>query len=266
MLKKYGLHLLLIVPFCFCAASIYSQGSDSAWLTQALIRSSMKWEKFQTPHFSIFIDSGTAASKIDHIKNELENQRAGIRLFLDRKDFAGAANIIVTDTKEKIKKILGFEVQGFAMPEHRSVVFLHNDIYRLAAKHELTHYYAYLTWGAPADNWFSEGLAVFLDERWSGYPVDSVAKNIKSLGRMYPMSTLVKKFHSLNAMITYPQIGSFTGFLLGKYGKEKLKQLWAKGFKKTEDVFGKPLRVLEQEWLSFLDAMPSVDINYARFL
>jgi len=90
----------------------------------------------------------------------------------------------------------------------------------------LTHYYSYKIWGKFTDNFLSEGLSVFYENKWNGHQVDSLTKHIKDNSRLYNISSLIKNFYALNPMIAYPQIGSFTGFLIQEYGQQKLKSIW----------------------------------------
>lgn len=253
------LYLLLTGLFLFTN----SFGQTDRFLKQLAIT----WKQYATGHFNVYVEEGKYADQhIEVVKQELENQRSGIVDFLENKSFTDTAHIIITDTKEKIKKILGFEAQGFAIPEHNTIVFLYSADYSLAAKHELTHYYAFHIWGRPADNWFSEGLAVYNDNKWSGYQIDSLAKHLKDNKKLYPLPVLSKKFHALNAMIAYPQIGSFTAFLLLSYGKPKLRELWTKGFGQIKKIYGRSLKELEKDWLNSLDHLQAVNIDYSHHL
>ncbi len=67
-------------------------------------------------------------------------------------------------------------------------------------------------------------------------------------------------------MIAYPQIGSFVNYLLSRYGKEKLKELWGSGLTDIKSIYQKSLKALEAEWLGFLDTIQPIDIDYARHL
>jgi len=251
--------LLLIGIFLFTTGF----GQTDRFLKQLTI----SWKQYPANHFNIYVEEERYADQhIELVKQELENQRTGIIDFLENKNFTDTAHIIIVDTREKIKKILGFEAQGFAIPENNTVVFLYSQDYSLATKHELTHYYAFHIWGRPADNWFSEGLAVYNDNKWSGYQIDSLSKHLKDNKKLYPLSVLSRKFHSLNAMIAYPQIGSFTGYLLLSYGKPKLRELWTKGFGEIKKIYGKSLKDLEKDWLNSLDHLLSVNIDYSNHL
>ncbi len=258
------LTILLITSFCFTA--VFSQKKNEK-LDGFLNQSGITWKQYQTAHYNFFVEAhGYADNNIHFIKNNFEAERNNIISFFEAQKFTDTANIIIVDTKEKVKTILGFEVQGFAIPENNIVIFLHSKDYSLAAKHELTHYYSFHIWGKPADNWFSEGLAVYSDKKWSGYQIDSLAKHLKDNNKLFKMSILSKKFHSLDPMITYPQIGSFTGFLLAEYGKAKMKELWIKGFKEIKSVYGKSQKKLEEAWLYSLNSIHSENIDYSSHL
>lgn len=256
--------LLLILLFFFIPG--FSQQRNEK-LNLILQQSKTGWKQYQSDHFKFFVkETLYADQQIDSVKDKLERERIHIIDFLEQQSFTDTANIIIVDTKEKIKNLLGFEVQGFAIPENNMVIFLYSKDYSLAARHELTHYYLFHTWGRPADNWFSEGLAVYNDQKWSGYQVDSLCKHLKDNSKLLKMATLSKKFHALNAMIAYPQIGSFTGFLLSAYGKPKVKELWNRGFGEIKAIYGKSLKELEKEWLQHLDSMQPNTIDYSRHL
>lgn len=255
------MRLLLLLAGAFFITNSF--GQTDRFLKQLPIT----WKQYATDHFTLYVEEGGYPDQhIDLVKQDLEDQRSRIMDFLENNHVTGTANIIIVDTREKIKKILGFEAQGFAIPENNTVVFLYSQDYSLATKHELTHYYAFHSWGRPSDNWFSEGLAVYNDNKWSGYQIDSLAKHLKDNQKLYPLSVLSKKFHSLNAMIAYPQIGSFTGFLLLSYGKPTLRELWTKGFGEIKKIYGKSLKELEKDWLNSLDLLQAVNIDYSNHL
>lgn len=254
----------------FLVASLFSTAFaqvKNERLEGILKQSKLTWKQYQTVHFNLFVEQDQYADHtIDFVKNKLASERNEIINFLDDQNFIDTANIVIVDTKEKVKRILGFEAQGFAIPENDIIVFLYSPDYSLAARHELTHYYAFHAWGKPADNWFSEGLAVYNDNRWSGYQIDSLAKHLKDADKLFRLSSFSKQFYSLDPMIAYPQIGSFTGFLLKKYGKSKLKQLWIGGFRQIKKIYGKSQKELEQQWLTDLDNIRNNIIDYNRHL
>jgi hypothetical protein len=258
-------HILVLVTL-FLSATVSSQ-TDNKRLGSILTQSKIIWKKYQTNHFNFFVEENLYPDQnIDDIKNDFEVARNNIISFLGNENFVDTANLIIVDTKEKIVNTLGFEVQGFAIPESGIVIFLNSKNYSLAIKHELTHYYSFHIWGRSTDNWFSEGLAVCYDNKWNGYQVDSLTKHLKDNNRLFKISTLAKQFYSLDPMIAYPQIGSFTSFLLSKYGKEKMKKLWIRGFKDTKAIYGKSQKKLEGEWLKDLDKFQNDKIDYNSHL
>lgn len=227
----------------------------------------ISWKTHKTNNFVFFVEENYYAEKhIEQIKNEFDSTRKLSINFLGDSIFFDTASIIIVDTKEKIGHLLGFEVQGFAIPESSIVVFLHSPTYSLKIRHELAHYYAFKIWGRPYDNWFSEGLAVYFDNKWSGYQVDSLSKHLKDNNRLLKLTSFARSFYSLDPMIAYPQIGSFFGFLLSKYGLANLKEIWRRGMRAIKEVYNKTLKELELEWLIYLDDFQNDVIDYSRHL
>jgi hypothetical protein len=260
------MRLILLFAISLLSVSVFSQADNKA-LNDILTKSKLAWKKYQTKHFNFIVEEDQYPDQhIDHIKNDFELKRKDIIGFLENEMFSDTANIIIVDTKEKVAAILGFEVQGFAIPENNIAIFLYNKTYSLATKHELAHYYAFHIWGRPADNWFSEGLAVYYDNKWNGHQVDSLTKHLKDNNKLFAISTLSKKFYSLDPMIAYPQIGSFTSFLISRYGKTKMKELWIRGFKDIKLIYEISRKELEDEWLKDLDKIANVNIDYNNYL
>ncbi len=255
--------ILLSISLLF-SSTVFSQSKQEK-LDSFLKQLNVSWKKHNTDHFTFYVERDCFADNhIEQIQYDFELIRNQIIYFLGDSNFIDTASIIIVDTKEKIKSILGFEAQGFAIPESDIAIFLNSKNYPIATKHELTHYYAFKIWGRPYDNWLSEGLAVYYDNRWNGHPIDSLSKHLKDNKKLYSISSLIKSFYSLNPMIAYPEIGSFTSFLLSEYGSLNFKELWLKGFNKIQLIYKKKLKELENEWLKYLDRFKNENIDYSR--
>jgi hypothetical protein len=259
------MRIILLYILSLLSVSAFSQGGNNR-LNDILTKSQLAWKKYQSDHFVFYIEDGLYADQhIDTVRKDFELKRKNIISFLGNEAFSDTASIVIVDTKEKMTRLLGFEAQGFAIPENDMAVFLYSKDYSLASKHELAHYYAFHIWGRPANNWFSEGLAVYYDNKWNGYQVDTLARRLKDNDKLFPMATLARSFYSLDPMIAYPQIGSFTGFLFSTYGKAKLEELWSRGFSNIKTIYGRSLKELEVDWLNNLDKIANVHIdNSAR--
>lgn len=128
--------------------------------------------------------------------------------------------------------------------------------------HEVTHIIA-----KHSDNrFFSEGLAVYFQQRFGedrgfpdfGVPLDDLVNSYIESQQFIPLSNLKYNNDIFRAVgthkrkIAYVEAGSFFGFLLEKYGKQKLSTLhnsWSLNYKK---VYGKIIKELEAEWKDFI--------------
>lgn len=255
----------MLIFLCPIASSAQQNNEK---VTQLLAQPDIKWKQYHSGHFRYFVEGGRYADdRIDSIKCELEEYRSALLPFFQRNDsLAFKTDIIIYHSEDQIKRALGFVVQGFAISEYKVLVFVHNERYKLAARHELAHYYAFHLWGKGADNGFSEGIAVYLDKTWSSHPIDQLSKHLKNEKRLIRIPNLLKDFFKFDAMIAYPQIGSFTAFLLDRYGKEKLYQIWQQGFKDAKKIYGCNLVKLEEQWLVWLDQWNADHIDYSRHI
>jgi hypothetical protein len=122
-----------------------------------------------------------------------------------------------------------------------------------ALLHEIVHVYA------PNGNRFlAEGLAVYAHQKLAGNrafpnfgrPIDTEARGwvsrIDSLDRLDAVRTPTPLGTILNEQGAYFLAGSFVGFLIERYGTEDFRRLYENG--SYEAAYGKPLRVLEDEW------------------
>jgi hypothetical protein len=125
--------------------------------------------------------------------------------------------------------------------------------------HEIVHIYA------PNGNRFlAEGLAVYLHATLAGNPAfPNLGGNLRPLASRHlseldslkilngvrtprPLSTV------MHEKAAYILAGSFVGFLIERYGLPMFRSLYVCG--NYEDVYGKPLETLEQEWRLDLQA------------
>src|SRR5207302_9005159 len=109
---------------------------------------------------------------------------------------------------------------------------------------------------------FNEGIAVWLQRTYGGIPID--AKALRLIGKPGPslLPLLSPKFFfaDANAYSCYVLAGSFTGFLIRRYGVEAYRKF----FRKTDalnfqgyfrKVFGVTFTKAEWRWRSELQTM-----------
>lgn len=128
--------------------------------------------------------------------------------------------------------------------------------------HEVTHIVA-----KHSDNrFFSEGLAVCFQQRFGedrgfpdfGGPLHILANSYIESQQFIPLSNLKYNNDIFRAVgthkrkIAYVEAGSFFGFLLEKYGEQKLSTLHNSWFLNYKNVYGKSIKELEAEWKDFI--------------
>lgn len=168
---------------------------------------------------------------------------------LVREDDCGLHGVAYTDARQ---------VQVFTCPSIDST----RAIAILA--HEFVHQLEQDRYGQAhlsADLMLAEGTATWgAGEYWlSGQPdFRAFVRQQRASGVLYPLATDYNGLGigAMNAL--YYQWASFVEFLIGTYGRAKFDQLYVtgKGGVSSSDyqgVYGKPLDVLEHEWLAWLD-------------
>jgi hypothetical protein len=122
-----------------------------------------------------------------------------------------------------------------------------------ALLHEIVHIYA------PNTNRFlAEGLAVYLHTKLAGNPafpdfgedLRSLAvrglSGVESLDALNGVRTPRPLGTVMEEQIAYILAGSFVGFVIERYGLASFRSMYEMG--NYEQVYGKSLRTLEQEW------------------
>jgi hypothetical protein len=125
--------------------------------------------------------------------------------------------------------------------------------------HEVTHVIA----RHGHNSFFSEGLAVYFQERFGENPVfPNFSLPINDLIRMsknqlIPITRLMndneifKQVETQQRKMAYLTAGSFTSFLVEKHGEQKLADLNNSETLNYEKVYGKTIDELETEWKSY---------------
>src|SRR5207253_2889153 len=126
-----------------------------------------------------------------------------------------------------MREVLGSAACGFAMPPGNAIVLAADAGLEEVIRHELVHLFA-ARWSAHARPLFNEGIAVWLQRTYGGIPID--AKALRLIGKPGPslLPLLSPKFFfaDANAYSCYVLAGSFTGFLIRRYGVEAYRKFF----------------------------------------
>lgn len=165
----------------------------------------------------------------------------------------------IVDSPENVRKLTSQKTNGIAYPSSQTVVVFHQQNSSAVSEHELYHVISIDSWGKSAD-WLQEGTAVDADKIWWNYPLHNLCNYLKSKNLLIPIPNLIKSFRKENTMISYPQMGSFTQYLIKKYGLSNLKELWK--IQNFNMVYNKSIEELEKEWLLEISKYSATNIVY----
>jgi hypothetical protein len=142
---------------------------------------------------------------------------------------------------------------GFALIEQNAAVIGAYEHDQELIRHELTHLFA-ARWSRQAPALLSEGLAVWLQNRWGDQPIDVLARCLDRRHR--PLSDLLSRqyfFDPPHRWECYLLAGSFTGYLIQRFGWDKYRRFYrratARNFvRQFRAVFGREFADEEQAW------------------
>jgi len=126
--------------------------------------------------------------------------------------------------------------------------------------HEVTHLIA----KHKNNSFFSEGLAVYFQERFGGFhgfpnfsvPLDDLVKNheneLMHIAKLKNDNNIFRQVGTERRRIAYIEAGSFFNFLVVKYGEKKLSDLHNSESLNYKTVYGKNIKELEVEWKNYV--------------
>ena len=130
--------------------------------------------------------------------------------------------------------------------------------------HEVTHIIA----KHENNSFFSEGLAVYFQERFGKYhgfpnfsvPLDDLVRNYEDqlmyITKLKNDNEIFRQVGTERRRIAYIEAGSFFNFLVVKYGEQKLADLHNSRTINYKKVYGKEIKELEVEWKSYVFGEP----------
>ena len=132
----------------------------------------------------------------------------------------------------------------------KSAVIIH-EVTHIIAKHE-------------NNSFFSEGLAVYFQERFGGFdgfpnysvPLDYLVRNHKEqllqITKLKNDNRIFEQLETEQRRIAYIEAGSFINFLVVRYGEQKLAELHNSKSLNYKEVYGVEIQKLEAEWKNYV--------------
>jgi hypothetical protein len=162
--------------------------------------------------------------------------------------------VYLFDHTDRVGRIFGPQYGGFALWDLNAIVVAPNAPWAEFVRHELGHLFAG-RWSKLAPPLLQEGLAVWLEgNRW-GRPLDDAARDVlgwKDVG----LTKLLDRgwfFTPKNMEASYTLAGSFTAFLVRRFGWETYGRLYRRCdgrlfAAKFKECFGLSLEDAHWEW------------------
>lgn len=153
-------------------------------------------------------------------------------------------------------------LRGYSFSRHRYFqVVVDNDIASAAQRyivaHELTHLFAWNTFGVPSSVLLSEGLAVYAGMDFVGdelLPLHDFCAAYSQAGALPHVSADLPYQSHIRNLEHYYAAGCFVQFLIEEYGTAAFTQLYPTG--DYAGVYGQSLAALEAEWLAETTSRP----------
>jgi hypothetical protein len=182
--------------------------------------------------------------------------------------------VFLFGTPERICRVFDFGCQSFALPGGDAIGLCADEVglTRIdeSIRHELAHLFsAYWSRLSPAFN--DEGLATWLMRSMDGTPIDVCALATVLTDRYVPLTSLASTLWTYSTS-NYSVAGSFTGYLLRRFGFDRYAEFFRIARSKTLETsfartFGLRLSEAERQWRDNLfERRDSFEPHFTQYL
>ncbi|MCK5124765.1 MAG: tetratricopeptide repeat protein [candidate division Zixibacteria bacterium] len=221
------------------------------------------WRFDPSAHFDLyFVNQTLGDARWNQVRDYLELNYKDFKKRFDP-TFPGKVNCFLSPCI--LPEVTWDERSGYAIdPARFNCMMLYSGSYNTIDPFPvfLVRIYRFMGYAPPL---LSEGLAGYYD-----FP-HYYARKLKQDSELPPLSMTLKSidYYSLPGHNNISIASSFSKFLIDSYGFNQFKQLYEKATDLTlagsfEEIYKKPLEVLEDEWHSTLDTV-SIGINHFRY-
>jgi hypothetical protein len=202
------------------------------------------------------------SDNLDFVRQRLLGQIDSTISFAGIEAYPSRIYFFIVESRSRMKDLVGWETNGTAFYKYNAVTGIGSDDLRsIFSIHELFHNISMNIWGIP-EIWINEGMAVYSDGKWQGYDLDQLTKYLYDNNRFVSLTSLIKKFRKVDALVSYPLAGSFTKYLDETFGRDQVIEIWKAKSRKIKDITGKSIEELERDWLIKVQKIEYMNINY----
>jgi hypothetical protein len=209
------------------------------------------WLTYETPHLTFhYLPDTWIDAAIEDIAAQHEQAFNDNVDYLDV-EYDGLIDVYIYASEESFFRATARDA-GFAINEFSEVHtrwFAEND--HQTPGHEITHVITFHTMGEPSEALLGEGVAVWLDHGGNDY--HRRCADLARSDRLVPLAELLGDGWDGSAAAYY-EAGSFTGFLLERYGLDRFKDVYTAPDLPAalKRVYRASLTTLETKWLTAL--------------
>ncbi len=221
-----------------------------------------RWKLYETEHYVFnFFPNSVAEKEIKIIEERQEQAYQKIMTFLETPVPTQKIIYYLYPDEQTKKELMGDDWYAQAIYAENCVHILYTEEIKPIGEHEDTHLLS-LSWGLSIAL-FQEGLAEYLvGHNWYGEDHSKCVKKGWGEGLELSPSELMDQNSWLDipdgmALFSYCVAGSFTTFLIEKYGKEKFKKLHRKTDRDNsiqenkqifKEVYSIEISEVEEDW------------------
>jgi hypothetical protein len=239
-------------------------GENDDYLTKALNDSHFSWESLSNAKNTIYFQKNSFASK--HrvmLLSSLETSISTVLDLLDETEYTNNLNVVYLETRGEMEAIIGKPYSGFANWSADCIFLVVNPEWRSFERHEFAHIVTMGLWGRPnpTSGWMIEGIPVYCDGWCQDYSVLQIANFLLKAKELPELNVLIHEYFNLGEIRAGISSASFVGFILNKYGPDKLKELWRNGSDRIEEILDDSLSNIEKHWIEYIKQSVQKDSN-----
>jgi hypothetical protein len=223
------------------------------------------WTVHDTTRFSFYARPGSFCETAVHALGEVVEDQYDHAIAALGLQPSGRISIFLYNSRSELTPPLPSDHSGVAFPRtgavHAVCVPPLDDNLRSLLTHEVNHVIVGQGLGTAGTSFMNEGLAsaITSERLWPIGPSFLYSWTRSRRNQLPSIATIADDARwSSSSETHYKTSASFLAWLLERYGRERLRQVYYarsdEFFQRAESAYGKTLEQLEGEWLSFLDA------------
>ena len=241
-------------------------------LTKSIIDSLGNVNEYKQNGFILYCKNGSYSDKNRELLfTQIYDAILRIKEVLKIEQLQQGFYLIMLDSREEMGRIFGHKYKGLSIKNDDLALFVNNSEIRPYFKHELFHLIAYQVWGNSDSRLLNEGGAVYADNQCLSYknPIGVINRYLYEKKKWFPFDELINNFTEKaaeNDMIAYLESAYIFKHLYENYGKEKMIELWRKGFSEIKNIYGFDVLRLENNIYEEMIQIEYKEVDWSKLM